>query len=543
MQTQPATEQRWHVAVLDGGLTGAALAAILARRGLRVLMLGERPSAQRAGGELVIPYTAMLLRTLGKRYDVPELAGLAAVTPTTGAGRSLGFFYYGPHGTQHPDQVHQIAAPRRMPPEPALFRPDADAAVRATALRYGAIAPEAGDVVEVDTGPGGVQIRTVRAETFHADYVVDCAGQDGALGRQPTLIGRPRRLPAQLHSISTHMAGAGRLAPLAGQARQAPCSWDEGTVYHIFDGGYLWCTPFDNHPDAVHRLTSVGVCLDARRHRPDPDPEAQFSELLAQLPLAARQLATARPTEPFRSTTLQDFAENRAGERWCLLPESSATVDGLFSWSLSSGLELVNALAHRLITAARTGDYAGSGLPQMDRIARNQISAGVLAHRMFLDATTDSHLLTAALKVLSLGTMLGTFQLGDYLARIDSTAPDALHAAHETASWPAPYFAGHAGYRDLVMLAAEECAAAGAGRIPAEAASANIFAAIAESGFAPLPFGFADPGARFYHPAPEDIGAVLEWAETAPDRKVGALVRSTLLAAVSGSHALRPTHG
>jgi hypothetical protein len=67
-------------------------------------------------------------------------------------------------------------------------------------------------------------------------------------------------------------------------------------------------------------------------------------------------------------------------------------------------------------------------------------------------------------------------------------------------------------------------------------ASYRIFDSIERSGFAPLPFGFADPAARFYHPSPHDVAAVLAWSEEAEDGQVGSLVRSTLLAAASGRH-------
>jgi FADH2 O2-dependent halogenase len=331
------------------------------------------------------------------------------------------------------------------------------------------------------------------------------------------------------------MEGVRRLDPLAGEERRAPCSWDDGTVYHVFDGGYLWNTPFDNHEEAVHRVSSVGFCLDARRFRPGTHAETEFRGLLARVPWAARQLADAQPVQPFHRATVQDTVEHAAGARWCLLPESGTGVDGLFSRSLTCGLELVDTLAHRILSAVRTGEWTAADFAPADRLSRGRARAGDAVHRMFLDATIDHGLFVAVLKLLSLGTMLGTFRLAACLQEVDGEAPGDVLTPHETAEWPGTYFAGHGGYRDLLERAADLCTAARVGCVEPKTASYRIFDSIERCGFAPLPFGFADPTARFYHPSPDDVADVLAWSEKAEDAQVAGLVRNTLLA-VSRRH-------
>lgn len=60
------------VIIVGGGIGGSTLAAILARHGVRVLMVEASGHPRFAIGESTVPETIMGLRNLALRYDVGD---------------------------------------------------------------------------------------------------------------------------------------------------------------------------------------------------------------------------------------------------------------------------------------------------------------------------------------------------------------------------------------------------------------------------------------------------------------------------------------
>ena len=60
--------------------------------------------------------------------------------------------------------------------------------------------------------------------------------------------------------------------------------WHEGTVHHVFDGGWFWIIPFDNAQGSENPLCSIGLTLDMRKypHRGVP-PQQEFEEIVARM--------------------------------------------------------------------------------------------------------------------------------------------------------------------------------------------------------------------------------------------------------------------
>ncbi|WP_019548498.1 NAD(P)/FAD-dependent oxidoreductase [Streptomyces sulphureus] len=540
--------QRWQVAVLGTGLAGSALAAILARQGVRVLLLDERIHPRFTVGETAIPHTSMLFRILGERYQVPELSNLAGfeavtskVSKQAGLGRSIGFVHYGGNGEQNPAHLAQISGPRQLPPEATLFRQDVDAGLFHAAIGYGATAKQARKITEVKLTDYGVHITTARNEIFEAEYVVDTSGPDSALAREVGSDTGTTELRCGARSVYTHMVRAGSFDSVAGEERKSPVGWDTGTTYHLFDGGYFWTTPFHNHRQAVNLVTSVGFQVDPARFPATGDPRAEFTELLDRVPLLRQQLADAAAVQPYRTTETTHAAPVTVGDNWCLLGEATGAPDGLLSRSLTCDLEMVNALAHRLIAAARRADYRTERFEPVQRLSAALLNSTDTMNRMVFDALASPPLFTAVQKVITLGTMLGTFQLGQGLGQLANTGRSPLLHGREESEYLGSYFTGHAGYAALLAKAARLAADAAAGRVTGAVAADRIFREVRGCGFAPLPFGFADPRARFYAPGPKEVAAVLRWSRREADPDVGALVRQSLLNVLNPRELARAT--
>src|SRR5215469_15376154 len=137
---------QYDVIVLGTGIGGSMLAAVLARKKLKVLMIDSETHPRFTIGEATTPDTNFRLKLLGLKYDVPEIAHLSAfhttrdhVSPACGIKRAFSFLYQTEGQEQDPSRTHQyptLAPP--MGPDLHFFRQDVDAYMMAVAVRYGA---------------------------------------------------------------------------------------------------------------------------------------------------------------------------------------------------------------------------------------------------------------------------------------------------------------------------------------------------------------------------------------------------------------------
>src|SRR5215467_5405309 len=61
------------VAILGSGMSGSLLAAILAKQGVRVLLLDGEVHPRFAVGESTIPHTSLLMSVMAEKYNMPEI--------------------------------------------------------------------------------------------------------------------------------------------------------------------------------------------------------------------------------------------------------------------------------------------------------------------------------------------------------------------------------------------------------------------------------------------------------------------------------------
>ncbi len=414
------TERVFDCAILGSGIGGSMLGAVLARQGLRVLLLDAGTHPRFAIGEATTPDTSFRLKLLSLKYDVPEIMNLASfhhlrdrVSPACGVKRAFSFLYQKSGQEQDPLESHQyptLAPP--MGPDCHFFRQDTDAYIFAAAVNHGATVRQQVRVADIEFQEEQVLLTTEAGEVLRTRFLVDAAGFRSPLAEKFDLREDPRTLRTDSRTIFTHMVGVHHYdsvgAPPSRYGLKYPLS--QSTLHHIFEGGWFWIIPFNNHDDAVNPICSVGLVLNRELHpETGRDPEEEFFHYVQRFPSMVRQFEGARAVRNWISTGRMNYASKRTvGHRYCLLAHASGFIDPLFSSGLNLTTGHVDILARHLLQAFKTGDFSPEAFQPVDDFFQaglhhydEVISSAFVAFR-------DYELWDAWFRVWVVGLLIGT---------------------------------------------------------------------------------------------------------------------------------------
>ena len=387
----------YDVLILGSGIGGSTLAAILARQGLSTLMIEKSQHPRFALGESTLPQTSYWMWLISERYGIPELKKIADartvasdIAPTSGIKRSIGFAYHHenqPHDMLH--ESHQLLAPE-LPfiSESHFYREDIDLYMVRVAQQYGAILKENTEAIALEIDDQGVLVRDKAGVEYTARYLIDASGFNSLVGKTFDLRDTPTRLKTQSRTIFTHFDGMGVYDDLFAES-ELPGNkyrWQDGTVHHIFDGGWFWVIPFGNHCESHNTKASVGLMLDLRKFpkRDDITPEQEFWQIVSRYPTIAQHLDGAVAVRPYVGTGRLQYSFKRAvGERFFITPQAYGSVDALYSRGMISTFEMIYTFAQRLIDALNDDDFAVERFHGLDDLARRQLD---LHDQMVLNA-------------------------------------------------------------------------------------------------------------------------------------------------------------
>ncbi len=433
------SDATYDVAIIGTGIGGSTLAAVLARQGLSVIAFEAGVHPRFVIGESMILETSETMRALAELYDVPELAYFSSanyyplVGTSHGVKRHFGFLYHMPGERQDCRQSLQAVIPR-LPygHELHLYRQDSDSLLTAIAISYGATIMQGTPVRKTTVAPDGVELST-DAGNYRAEYLVDAGGMKSLLAEKHGW--RHRDLQTHSRTLFTHMIDVPCFNDIGASRAQYghPFRLCEGTLHHIFKGGWLWVIPFNNHIHATNPLCSVGLQLDPRIHplRADLTPENEFFACIDQFPDIREQFKHARAVRPWiRSDRLQYSAKHVVGDRFSLLAHAVGFIDPLYSKGLYLTHMSVILAADLILKANRSGDYTAAAfaplealtlryLEMHDRLVANSYKSW--SHYKLWSVYSVLWLLGAYLEYLKLTTTrLRCTSRADYLAQVSN---------------------------------------------------------------------------------------------------------------------------
>jgi FADH2 O2-dependent halogenase len=505
---QQDIERVYDVAIIGGGIGGTTLATILARHGVKVLLVEGGDHPRFTIGESTVPETTFGLRVLARRYDVPEIEYLATngalrrhISTACGVKRNFGFVYHRDGEPTRPTECTQYPTwGPPLGPDSHYFRQDVDQYLFHLAMAYGATGLTRTMITDVELDPAGATIVTKDRGAFRADYIVDAGGIRSFLAEHLQLRQEPP-YRTRSRTIYNHFVGVvpfDRVAPQRSE-HGMPSPFSQGTLHHLFAGGWMWVIPFDNHTSSTNRLCSAGINLDLDRYpaRVDVPPEQEFWEFVQRFPSVARQFADAKPVRPFVASARTQFSSRQVvGDRWCLLPHASDFIDPLFSSGLAVTVFALNALAHRLIDAVRERDFATERFSYLQTWIKRMFAYYDDLVSCSYISFDDFELWNAWNRVWTINTLYGTNAQNQAALAFDRTGDSAVFGRLERAP-----------YRGLQGVDNEHCAALfersvgavrayRAGEISSSEASRRIYGYLADSGLVPDVWGTLDPDDR-----------------------------------------------
>jgi FADH2 O2-dependent halogenase len=516
---------RYDVAILGTGLAGTMLGAILARHGARVVMLEKGAHPRFAIGEATLPQSTLWTWILGQRYGVPEIQHLARtdtiyhhVGPSCGWKRVIGFLYHEEGKRQDPSHANLLVPPvQPLTMESHLFRQDVDLYMLKAAMGYGAEYREETDVREFGFDGEGVTLSTDQGETLQARYLVDASGFRSPVAERFGLREKPSTLETQSRSIFNHFEGVKLYDDILepGEGPGLSARWSDGTIHHVFEGGWFWVIPFNNYPGSENPLCSIGLTLNLHRHPPTgASPEEEWNDIVSRYPSIARHLEGARPVRDWVSTgRLQYSSTAAAGPRYFLLAHAHGFVDALYSRGLINSFEVINALAAPLLAALADDDFSAERFAPVERLQEAGLRSGdrmvASSYRAFPSYDTWN----AWLRIWLLNKFFGDLRLFSVCMHfVESHDPEVFDRLLQD---PLPFSVpGGANELEQLFLHAEALLKrVEAGELPAESAAAQILERLESAQCLPPVYGWTDPADTHLDFLPEKMGRTVMWGK------------------------------
>ncbi|MDI3286974.1 NAD(P)/FAD-dependent oxidoreductase [Polyangium sp. 15x6] len=330
----------WDALILGGGPGGSTLAASLAQRGRRALVLEREKFPRFHIGESLLPRSREVFAELGLEEELDRRFlrkyGARFLCCTTKRESTYRF-----EESFDPKFTYAYQVPR------AEF----DHVLLEHARKLGAEVREqweATDVLFEGSRAVGVRAKNLlnpsEVVELFAPVVVDATGRDTLLASRTRRKANIARLDKT--ALFSHYRGTFR-----------PSGQDEGNIQLvIFEHGWFWFIPFRGD------VTSVGVVVSSewmRQKQKGETLDSFYDRTFARSPMACELLSGATRLRPVGA--LADFSyriDQLAGDGWLFVGDAGGFLDPLFSTGAHLAIKGASLAAEAIDHALTTGDVS-----------------------------------------------------------------------------------------------------------------------------------------------------------------------------------------
>jgi len=383
------------------------MSMILAKNDLDVLMIEAKTHPRFAIGEGMLPLSAVWMWIVGEYFDIPEIQHVSDtnkvvdnITSSCGIKHSVGFVYHEREQPFRGEHAHQLVPPE-MPfyKESHLVREDIDHYLVQSAETYGVTYVDETPITDIEINEDDVTVTTSRGTTSGA-FFIDATGGNSILAEKMGYRDETPDLETNTRAIFTHVEGLDPFDDLI-EEEDHPSQTNrlhDGTLHHVFDGGWMWVIPFDNFERSEETKASVGLMLDRDSYPRDDtlSAEEEFYEIISAYPDIERHLKPVEPVMPWiRTDRIQRSASKSTGHRHLLTNHTYGFVDPLYSQGLVHTFESVFRSAILLLDAFAADDFAADRFTPIEDLHERQLKTADLLVSSAYKATGEFDLWNA----------------------------------------------------------------------------------------------------------------------------------------------------
>jgi FADH2 O2-dependent halogenase len=375
----------YDIVIVGSGIAGSSLALVLKSLDCNILVIERGEHPRFAIGESTLPTTTLLFRDLARVYEVPEMEQISHYLELCDIGVTAfpkQEFWFGLHeeGKSFNTEQELMFETPILPigPDTHVLRSDLDGFL-VSRLKPNKI--EYRDKTEVleffspdENGIAGLDIRVLgsdKIERVNCKLMVDCSGHASFLAKQLDLRDKPATSWTDTRTIFSHFTGVADIDEvMGGCSERFRFRRDAGTMHHCFDGGWIWCIPFDDD------VMSVGILLDRSKYPLDPliKPEDEFKTIIARFPTLEILFKDAKPTRKFvGSDRIQFTTKNLIGPGYVISPHASGFVEPLFSSGILLTLTFIWRFVPVVKEALKTGDFSAARFAHLEHIFNEEL--------------------------------------------------------------------------------------------------------------------------------------------------------------------------
>ena len=356
------------VVIIGSNISGSMLASILAKNGVRVIIVDPKPHPKFTIGEATTPDSSCRFRIVGEKYDIPEISYLSNfhdlknnVSENCGVKRAFSFLYHQEDSVHAPERTHQFPGPdnKVFGPDCHFLRQDTDYFMFRTAVKYGAKV-ENSEISSIDFQKDKVRVSCFGGAKITCSYIFDTSGVSSRLAGRFKLRSW-KEFDTNSRAIFTHMSGVKDLEVSGSWPFDlktmygAKVPFSESTLHHVFKDGWFWVIPFSKKSS----MTSVGLVINNSRYpRRLKSPEKEFISYVKKFPTLCKQFENAKAVQKWVSTDRLQYSSKKIfGDRFCLSANSTGFIDPLYSSGLHLATIMVDLLAEELLSAIKDNDF------------------------------------------------------------------------------------------------------------------------------------------------------------------------------------------